>query len=100
MIVHTPRGQGVGELWTVRPDGTVLTRAPWTSSSIPIFSPNGRSFAYSETRFAGDPRLGYSDLFLQMLDGSGRRRLVRGGQAESPDWQAVARGPQAAGSAR
>jgi Tol biopolymer transport system component len=93
MVLHTHQGQGVREVWTLRPDGTVLTRLAAAGSSLPIFSPNGRLLAYSETRFAGDPRLGYTDLFVQMPDGTGKRRLVRGGQAESPDWQPVARGP-------
>jgi Tol biopolymer transport system component len=87
MVMHTPQGQGTGELWTMRPDGTVLTRGPSSGSSVPIFSPNGRLLAYSATRFGGPQRLQFTDLFVQRPDGSGLRRLVRGGQAQSPDWQ-------------
>jgi hypothetical protein len=75
------------EIWTVRPDGTVVTRAPAAGLVHPVFSPDGRFLVSSETRFAGQPRLQYTDLFVQRPDGSDRRRLVRGGQAESPDWQ-------------
>jgi Tol biopolymer transport system component len=75
------------EFWTVRPDGTVVTRAPAGGLTIPVFSPDGQFLVSSETRFAGEPRLQYTDLFVQRPDGSDRRRLVRGGQAQSPDWQ-------------
>jgi Tol biopolymer transport system component len=87
MLMYTPRGAGSAELWTVRPDGTVLTRAPEARYISPIFSPNGRSLAFNLTRFAGDPPLQYSDLFVQRLDGTGKRLVVRGGQAQAPDWQ-------------
>ena len=87
MLMYTPRGEGSAEIWTVRPDGTVLTRAPKANYLSPIFSPNGRALAFNLTRFAGDPRLGFTDLFGQRLDGTGRRLIVRGGQAEAPDWQ-------------
>jgi Tol biopolymer transport system component len=78
------QGQGPGEIWTVRPDGTVLTRAP-RDSSFPIFSPDGRRLAFSQTRFRRP--LQFQDLFVMRLDGTGKRRLVRGGQASGPDWQ-------------
>ena len=90
MVAYTPSGQGQpAEIWTARPDGTVLTRTPGVGSASPIFSPNGRLLAYSLNRFAGPPgaRLGYTDLFVQHLDGTGRRLVVRGGQAQTPDWQ-------------
>ena len=76
---------GPAEIWTVRPDGTVLTRTP--GSSFPIFSPDGRRFAFSAIRYGGAPRLAYTDLFTMRPDGSDRRRVVRGGQAAEPDWQ-------------
>jgi TolB protein len=87
MFMYTPRGEGSAEISTVRPEGTLLTRAPKAGYLSPIFSPNGRSLAFNLTRFAGDPRLQYTDLFGQRLDGTGRRLVVRGGQAEAPDWQ-------------
>jgi Tol biopolymer transport system component len=84
------------ELWTVRPDGTVLTRTPKAEHtspifSPPIFSPDGGSLAFNRTRFAGDPRLFFTDLLVQQPDGTGRRLLVRGGQAETQDWQPLRR---------
>jgi Tol biopolymer transport system component len=82
-LKYTP--QGPAELWTARPDGTVLTRTP--GDVFPIFSPDGRRFAFSAARFGGSPRLGYTDLYTMRPDGSGRKRIVRGGQAASPDWQ-------------
>jgi TolB protein len=82
MFMYQP--QGPAEIWTVRPDGTVLTRAP-RGNAFPIFSPDGRRLAFSEARF----RLGleFEDLFVMRLDGTGKRRLVRGGQTNGPDWQ-------------
>lgn len=90
MVAYTPQDPGQpGEIWTARPDGTVLTRTPGIGSAVLTFSPNGRLFAYSLTRLAGPlgARLVYTDLFVQRSDGTGLRRLVRGGQAQSPDWQ-------------
>lgn len=84
-LAFTYGPQGPAELWTARPDGTVLTRTP--SDAFPIFSPDGRVFAFSVARFGGDPRLGYTDLYTMRPDGSGRKRIVRGGQATGPDWQ-------------
>jgi Tol biopolymer transport system component len=94
MVMRTPRDAGAAELWTVRPDGTVLTRTPRPNGAFPIFSPNGRLLAYSLTRFAGPPaqRLGFTDLLTQRLDGTRRRLIVRGGQAQAPDWQPVRTG--------
>ena len=89
MLLYTPKA-GPAEIWTARPDGAVLTRAP-RDSEFPIFSPDGRWLAFSADRFGGDPRLGYSDLHLKRPDGTGDRRLVRGGQARSPDWQPLTR---------
>jgi Tol biopolymer transport system component len=89
MVMYTPRGEGAAEIWTARPDGTVLTRAPKAEYISPIFSPDGRSLAFDLTRFAGQApaRLQYTDLLLQRLDGTGKRLVVRGGQAQAPDWQ-------------
>lgn len=76
---------GPPELWIVRPDGTVASRAPMDANSVPIFSPDGRRLAFSVIRGAGG--LAYQDLYVMGLDGSARRQLVRGGQAQQPDWQ-------------
>lgn len=86
LVIHSPLAGPTGQIWTMRPDGTVLTRAP-RDDEFPSFSPDGRRLAFSLARFSGDPRLGYSDLYTMTLDGSARRRLVRGGQAREPDWQ-------------
>jgi len=90
-----PGGEPV-ELWTLRPDGTVLSRTPKAEHtspvfSPPIFSPDGSFLAFNRTRFAGDPRLFFTDLLVERPDGTGRRLLVRGGQAETQDWQALRR---------
>jgi dipeptidyl aminopeptidase/acylaminoacyl peptidase len=87
MIMYTPQGERPAEMWTVRPDGTVLTRVPRPGVAFPVFSPDGRRLVFNLFRLAGDPRLQFMDLFAQRVDGTGRRLLVRGGQAQSPDWQ-------------
>jgi Tol biopolymer transport system component len=86
MFLH--QGQGPGEIWTVRPDGTVETRAP-RANVFPILSPAGNRLAFSEMRFRSG--LAFQDLWVMRLDGSGARRLVRGGQATQPDWQPLRR---------
>lgn len=96
MLTYAGPGGGPGELWTMRPDGTVLTRTPKAEHtspifSPPVFSPDGGSVAFNLTRFAGDPPLYYTDLLVQRPDGTGRRLLVRGGQAEMQDWQPLHR---------
>jgi len=85
MVMHTPQGAGQPEIWTVRPDGTVLTRVPRAGAEFPIFSPNGRLLASTRTRNRNG--LEFKDLFVQRPDGSGLRRVVRGGQAQHADWQ-------------
>jgi Tol biopolymer transport system component len=92
MVMYTPHaGPGENEIWTVRPDGTVLTRAP-RGSVFPILSPDGELLAFNRPRFAGQPSLEYEDLIVMHPDGKGLRRVVRGGQVNSPDWQPVPRG--------
>lgn len=89
MLMYTPQA-GPAQIWTVLPDGVVLTRAP-RGNEFPIFSPDGRWLAFSRARFGGDPRLGYSDLYLMRPNGTEARQLVRGGQAQTPDWQPLTR---------
>jgi Tol biopolymer transport system component len=86
-VLFTRRGAGSAEVWTVRPDGTVLSRRAGRGASSPVFSPDGRLLVWSVTSFRGDPRLGFTDLLVERADGSGRRTLIHGGQAEAPDWQ-------------
>lgn len=86
LLLH--QGQGPGEVLTASVDGTVLTRAQ-RPNVFPILSPDGGRFAFSEMRFRDG--LAFQDLFVTRLDGSGERRLVRGGQATQPDWQPLRR---------
>lgn len=88
MLVYTPR-VGPAEIWTMRPDGTVLARAP-RDNAFPIFSPDGGRLAFSETRIEGG--LAFQDLYVMRPNGSDRRRVVRGGQATAADWQPRSRG--------
>ena len=88
MVMHQPRGPA--EIWTLTPDGTILARAP-RGNTFPIFSPDGSRLAFSESRFAGQPRLEFEDLWVMHLDGTVKRRVVRGGQVNSPDWQPLPR---------
>lgn len=83
MLMYTPR-VGPAEIWTMRPDGTVLSRAP-RQNTFPIFSPDGGRLAFSETRFKGG--LAFRDLYVMRPNGGDRRRVVRGGQATAVDWQ-------------
>lgn len=86
---YTSQVGGGEQTWLVRADGTVLSRAPGASTPPPVFSPDGTQLAFSVQSFRGtDPRLGYSDLYVRRPDGSNTRLLVRGGQAQTPDWQA------------
>jgi TolB protein len=82
MVMYTPAGPA--EIWIVRPDGTVLSRAA-RDDVFPTFSPDGRMLAFSRYRFAGERQ--YTDLHVMRPDGGGRRLIVRGGQAQAPDWQ-------------
>jgi dipeptidyl aminopeptidase/acylaminoacyl peptidase len=87
MVVYTPQGLGGdAQLWTVRPDGTVLTRTT-RGNVFPAFSPDGQLFLFNQARFAGRPPLEYEDLVVMHPDGTAERRVVRGGQVNSPDWQ-------------
>jgi Tol biopolymer transport system component len=86
MFLH--QGQGPAQIWTVRPDGGVATRAP-RPNVFPIVSPAGDRLAFSEMRSRNG--LAFQDLFRMGLDGGGARRLVRGGQATQPDWQPLRR---------
>jgi Tol biopolymer transport system component len=84
---YTSQVGGGEQTWLVRVDGTVLSRAPGATAPPPVFSPDGTLLALSVMSFRGDPRLGYTDLYVRRPDGSDTRLLVRGGQATAPDWQ-------------
>jgi TolB protein len=87
-LTFTLQGQGPAEIRTVQPDGTVETRVT-RPNVVPLLSPDGARLAFSETRNKGG--LAFQDLWVMRLDGSGARRLVRGGQATQPDWQPLRR---------
>ena len=89
LVTYVPRDGAPAERWTVSPDGTVMTRAPVAGAARAILSPDGRRIVSSVTRGAGQGEdfLQFADLFVEGLDGTNRGRLVRGGQAQSPDWQ-------------
>ena len=91
MVTYSRELSGTAERWITSPDGTVLTRsAEGEPGPFGVLSPNGRFFLSTQRRLSGpEPgsRLEYTDLILERLDGSGRRLLVRGGQAQQPDWQ-------------
>jgi hypothetical protein len=69
---------GRADLWTVRPDGSHLTRIGWGDTGM--FSPMGRRVAID---YGGDSCWGYehdgpdphAGLFLSRVDGSNRRRI-------------------------
>jgi Tol biopolymer transport system component len=89
MISHSPMsGPPAPELWIVRLDGTVVSRAPNDASQVPILSPDGSRLAFTRYSAHGTPRLTYTDLHVELLDGSGGRQLTRNGAAAEPDWQA------------
>jgi Tol biopolymer transport system component len=88
MISHSPISGPAPELWIVRPDGTVVSRAPNDASQVPILSPDGSRLAFTRYSAHGTPRLTYTDLHVELLDGSGGRQLTRNGAADAPDWQA------------
>jgi Tol biopolymer transport system component len=89
MFSYTLRGSSE-ELWTARPAGTILTRTPLRDMNVPTPSPDGRLLAFESFRLSGDRRFEYHDLYVARPDGTGRRLLVRGGWARTPDWQARA----------
>jgi Tol biopolymer transport system component len=91
MISHSPISGPAPELWIVRPDGSIVSRARNDASQVPIFSPDGTRLAFSRYSAHGTPRLNYTDLQVELLDGSGRRQLTRNGVADAPDWQARSR---------
>jgi Tol biopolymer transport system component len=84
MLTRSPQ-TGPPEIRIVRPDGTVASRAPLDANSVPIFSPDGARLAFSVLRGTGG--LAFQDLHVMDPDGGARQRLVRGGQAQQPDWQ-------------
>jgi hypothetical protein len=88
MVGHGLVSGGTPELWIMRPDGTIVARAPNDASQVPVFSPDGTRLAFTRYSMHGQPRLTYTDLHIELLDGSGRRQLTTGGAAGAPDWQA------------
>ncbi len=75
-----------GDLYTVRPDGTGLTRLTRFNSKLKVlsssFSPDGRWIVFARTGRAGLP-----DLWVMRSDGTKIRQLTRTAKWDShPDW--------------
>ena len=84
--ITQPTGAGSSsELLTARMDGTIVTRISADLAHSPTFSPDGRWLLSVDS--TGQPPRVHQDLYLTRPDGTGRRLLVRGGFAATPDWQ-------------
>jgi TolB protein len=73
------------DLYTIRPNGTGLTRVratPRFFEDTPDWSPNGRRLLYQATATFED----FTGLYTIKLDGSDRRRIPAGWYADSPVW--------------
>ena len=92
---YSNRLGGVGaDLYTVRPDGTGLTRLTHAQDSVRVldgsYSPDGASIVFSTTALATNPALNTPDLAVMRADGTGVRPVTSSpGWDASPDW-----GPQ------
>lgn len=73
-----------GDLWTVHPDGTVLTRLTDDNAgdAEPAWSPDGTRIAFTSMR------TGTRELFVMAANGTGISALTADGSADehSPDW--------------
>jgi TolB protein len=75
---------GYYDLWTIKPDGTAMTRLTTTSTGDsftevhPVWSPDGSKIAFES----------FQDLWVMNSDGSSRTHLVDTSMQETlPDWQ-------------
>ena len=84
MFMYTPQLQGPAEIWTVRPDGTVLDPGAQRQQLPDLLA--GRALARLQ-RDSHSKRARVSRPDVMRPDGSGKRRLVRGGQASGADWR-------------
>lgn len=83
-IAFSSRRDGNWEIYSVRPDGTDLTRLTRDDAfdSAPAWSPDGSgTIAFSSNRGGVD-----SHLYLMARDGSDVRRLTFGDDEAVPDW--------------
>jgi TolB protein len=92
---YSNRLGGVGaNLYTVRPDGTGLTRLTHTQDSDRVldgsYSPDGASIVFSATAHATAPTQNMPDIVVMRADGTGVKPVTRSANWDaSPDW-----GPQ------
>jgi len=72
----------VGDIWTVRPNGTSPRRLTFTGdNSWPSWSPNGTQIAFTSSRAGSD------DIWVMNADGTGLRRVTAAASAERyPTW--------------
>lgn len=77
------RAAGAGEIYTMRPDGTGVTRItfPNGGNSDPAFSPDGAKIAFTS------PSASNYEISVMNADGTGRKQLTNTPVAESePTW--------------
>ena len=86
-IVYTGRVEGTTHIFRIRPDGSGLTQITTGESHdlYPTWSPDKSRIAFMrQTTPQGEDR--YGDIYVINSDGTGLRRLTRGGDHHSPDW--------------
>ena len=85
-IVYTGRVEGTTHIFKIRPDGSGPTQITTGESHdlYPTWSPDKSRIAFMrQTTPEGEDR--YGDIYVNS-DGTGLRRLTRGGDYHSPDW--------------
>ena len=91
LVLETVTGIYPDELWTVRPDGTGLTRitANMREEEGPAWSPDGASIAYWRDDPQTRRRAEDLSVYVSRADGRAVRKVVggtRGSFASDPDW--------------
>ena len=86
-IVYSTAIEGTRHIFRIRPDGSGLTQITTGESRdlYPTWSPDkGRIAFMRQTTPEGEDR--YGDIYVINSDGTGLRRLTRGGDYHYPDW--------------
>ena len=86
-IVYKARVEGTDHIFRIRPDGSGLTQITTGESHdlYPTWSPDKSRIAFMrQTTPEGEDR--YGDIYVINSDGTGLRRLTRGGDYHYPDW--------------